>query len=442
MFIPHTDEQKKDMLATIGVARFDDLIGALPKNLVRPKLNLPGSMSEMELVRHMEELASRDHLAQSYLGAGAYEHFVPTAVWSVALRGEFATAYTPYQAEASQGTLQSIFEFQSLICELFKMDVANASMYDGASAAAEACLVAAKHTGRNEILVPETVHPQTLRVIQTYLAHSGARVTSVPCPNGILEPTVLQKHLGPDTAALLIQNPNFFGCLESHVQELSDLIHKAGGLLIASTYPVALGLIAPPGEYGADIAVAEGQSLGLPLAYGGPYLGLFACKNELLRKMPGRVVGQTLDADGKRAFVLTLQAREQHIRREKATSNICTNQALCALAATIYLSLVGKNGFKELATLNFQKAHYAAQVLAKGAFAPVFQHPFFNEFVVRCPTSPEKIVERLAKKRVLAGLPLGAYYKDRADQLLVCVTEIKTKADMDQFGDLLAEAAR
>jgi glycine dehydrogenase subunit 1 len=267
-------------------------------------------------------------------------------------------------------------------------------------------------------------------------------VTSVPCPNGILEPAVLQKSLGPDTAALLIQTPNFFGCLETHVNELSDLIHGAGGLLIASTYPVALGLVAPPGEYGADIAVAEGQSLGLPLAYGGPYLGLFSCKEELLRKMPGRVVGQTLDADGKRAFVLTLQAREQHIRREKATSNICTNQALCALAATIYLSLVGKNGFKELAALNFQKAHYAAGVLAQRGFPLVFPHPFFNEFVVRCPGSAERIVKRLSEKRVLAGLPLAAHFPKRADELLVCVTEIKTKADIDQFGDLLAEAAR
>jgi glycine dehydrogenase subunit 1 len=428
------------MLAAIGVKDFDALIRGLPKELVRPRLDLPASMSEMELVRHMEDLAARDHLAQSYLGAGAYEHFVPTAVWSLALRGEFATAYTPYQAEASQGTLQSIFEFQSLVCELLKMDVANASMYDGASAAAEACLVAAKHTGRPDILVAETVHPQTRRVITTYLAHSGARIVTVPCPSGVLEAGELKKHLGPSTAGLLVQTPNFFGCLETHIHELSALVHGDGGLLIASTYPVALGLIAPPGEYGADIAVAEGQSLGLPLAYGGPYLGLFACTSELMRKMPGRVVGQTTDLDGKRAFVLTLQAREQHIRREKATSNICTNQALCALAATIHLALIGKTGFQKLAALNFQKAHYAARVLAERGFPPVFSHPFFNEFVVRCPESPEEIGRRLQEKRVLAGLPLGPYFPDRADQMLVCVTEIKTKADIDGFGALLAEA--
>lgn len=442
MFVPHTTEQKKDMLAAIGVKRFDDLIAALPPELVRPPLGLPGSLSEMELVRHMEELAARDHLAQSYLGAGAYEHFIPSAVWALALRGEFATAYTPYQAEASQGTLQSIFEFQSLVCDLFRMDVANASMYDGASAAAEACLVAAKHTNRREILVPDTVHPQTRQVIETYLAHSGAVVVPVPCPGGVVDPADVEKRIGPQTAALLLQTPNFFGCLEPRARELSDLIHRAGGLLIASTYPVALGLVAPPGDYGADIAVAEGQSLGLPLAYGGPYLGLFACTEALLRKMPGRVVGQTVDRDGRRAFVLTLQAREQHIRREKATSNICTNQALCALAATIHLALIGKAGFRTLAELNYQKAHYAADVLARRGFPRVFDQPFFNEFAVRCPRDADGIVKKLSERRVLAGLPLGAYYSDRADQLLVCVTEIKTRADIDQFGDLLAEAVR
>jgi len=442
MFIPHTEEQKKEMLAAVGVKHFDELIGALPKDLIRPKLNLPESMSEMELVRHMEELAGRDHLAQSYIGAGAYEHFVPTAVWSLALRGEFATAYTPYQAEASQGTLQSIFEFQSLICELFKMDVANASLYDGASAAAEACLVAVKHTGRAQILLAETVHPQTRRVIETYLAHSGATVLTVPCPSGVVAPSVLRSYLGPDTAGVLIQTPNFFGCLEPHTTELSDIVHQAGALLIASVYPVSLGLIAPPGDYGVDMAVAEGQSLGLPLAYGGPYLGLLACREFLMRKMPGRVVGQTVDKEGKRSFVLTLQAREQHIRREKATSNICSNQALCALATTIHLSLVGKTGFTQLAHLNFQKAHYAADVLRANGYEQVFDHPFFNEFVVRCSTPPDVLVKKLSAQRVLAGLPLGPYFPDRADQLLVCVTEIKTKKDLDQWGDLMAEAGR
>ncbi|MBL0349183.1 MAG: aminomethyl-transferring glycine dehydrogenase subunit GcvPA [Elusimicrobia bacterium] len=442
MFVPHTEEQKKEMLRTIGVSKFDDLLAGLPPSLLRPNLGLPSSMSEMELLRHMEGLAQKDHLAQSYLGAGAYEHFIPTSVWALALRGEFATAYTPYQAEASQGTLQSIYEFQSLIGELFAMDVANASMYDGASAAAEACLLAAKHTERPVILIPETVHPQTRQVIETYLAHSGARIVVLPCPDGVLSLDTLKKNLGGDTAALLIQNPNFFGCLETNLHEAAAAAHAAGALVIASSYPVALGMISPPGEYGADIAVAEGQPLGLPLGYGGPYVGLFACKTELIRKMPSRIVGQTLDRDGKRAFVLTLQAREQHIRREKATSNICTNQALCALASTIHMSLLGKEGLRELADLNFQKAHYAAGELQKRGFAPVFQQPFFNEFTVRCPVSPEKIADRLAEKRVLAGLPLGPYFKDRADQLVVCVTEIKTKADIDEFAGLLEAACR
>jgi glycine dehydrogenase subunit 1 len=442
MFVPHTEEQKKEMLRDIGVRNFDDLLEGLPKELRRPPMDLPGSMTEMELIRHMEELAKRDHLAQSYLGAGAYEHFIPTSVWALALRGEFSTAYTPYQPEASQGTLQSIFEFQTLVCELFGMEAANASMYDGASSAAEACLVAAKHTGRAEILIPETVQPQHRRVIETYLSHSGAKIITIPCPQGILEVSALKKHLGPNTAALLIQNPNFFGCLETEVHELSRLVHEAGALLIASSYPVALGMITPPGEYGADIAVAEGQPMGLPLGYGGPYVGLFACKMELIRKMPGRVVGQTLDQEGRRAFVLTLQAREQHIRREKATSNICTNQALCALASTIHMTLLGKEGLRRLADLNFQKAHYLAGELKKRGFAPLFDKPFFNEFAVRCPISPDLIQERLSRQRVLPGLPLGQYYPSLKDGLLLCVTEIKTRGDMDQFLGMLENVCR
>jgi glycine dehydrogenase subunit 1 len=441
MFVPHTEEQKKEMLRAAGVRRFDDLLEGLPRDLIRPALDLPGSMSELELVRHMEELARRDHLAQSYLGAGAYEHFIPTAVWELALRGEFSTAYTPYQPEASQGTLQSIFEFQSMICELFGMEAANASLYDGASAAAEACLVAARHTGRRRVLVPDTVHPQTRRVIETYLRHSGVAVETLASAGGILEPAALKKALGPDTAALLVQNPNFFGCLELHVQALSKLAHEAGALLIASSNPVALGLISPPGEYGADIAVAEGQPLGQPLGYGGPYLGLFACRMDLIRKIPGRIVGQTVDAEGRRAFVLTLQAREQHIRREKATSNICTNQALCALAATIHMSLLGKEGLRRLADLNFQKAHYLQGELKKRGFDLLFDRPFFNEFAVRCPIPPETIEERLARQRVLAGLPLGPYYPALKDGLLLCVTEIKTRGDMDAFVGLLENAA-
>ncbi|HRY28438.1 MAG TPA: aminomethyl-transferring glycine dehydrogenase subunit GcvPA [Elusimicrobiota bacterium] len=441
MFVPHTEEQKKQMLDQIGVRRFDDLLADLPSDIRRPPLNLPPSLSEMEMVRHMESLAAKDHLALSFLGAGAYEHFIPSAVWSLALRGEFATAYTPYQAEASQGTLQSLYEFQSLICELFGMDVANASLYDGASAAAEACLLALRHTGKRRIVIPETVHPHTRQVIQTYLAHSPADIVTVPRREGTTDLGRLQAALGQETAAVLFQTPNFFGCLEeSH--EIARLAHAAGALLIASSYPTALGLISPPGEYGADIAVAEGQPLGLPLGYGGPYLGLFACKTELMRKMPGRVVGRSVDRDGRRAFVLTLQAREQHIRREKATSNICSNQSLCALAAAIYMSLVGKSGLKELALLNLQKARYASKRLAEKGFPTAFPQPFFNEFAVKCPKPPELIAERLAKDKVLAGLALGRYFPELKDHLLVCVTEIKTRQDIDCFADLLERACR
>jgi glycine dehydrogenase subunit 1 len=442
VFIPHTDEQKKAMLATIGVNSVEDLLQGLPQSLIHPPMNLPRSMTEMELVRHIEELAARDHLAASYLGAGAYEHFIPSSVWALALRGEFATAYTPYQPEASQGTLQSIYEFQSLVCELFNMDAANASMYDGASAAAEACLMAAKATERDEILLPDTVHPDTRHVIQTYLARSGVRLRLLPCPKGFVDPDDLKKSLGASTAALVVQTPNFLGCLETHVHELSKAVHQAGGLLIASSYPVALGMIAPPGEYDADIAVAEGQPFGLPLGYGGPYLGFLACKKELIRRMPGRIAGQTVDAEGRRAFVLTLQAREQHIRRDKATSNICTNQALCALAATIHLSLLGKEGLRQVADLNFQKAHYAAAELNKHGFPSAFDVPFFNEFAVRCPIPPERIVESLAKSQVLAGLPLSPYYPTLKDCLLVCVTEIRTRQDIDLFVQQMEAACR
>jgi glycine dehydrogenase subunit 1 len=315
-------------------------------------------------------------------------------------------------------------------------------MYEGSSSAAEACLVAAKHTGRPNLLIPDSVHPHTQQVIQTYLQHSGAKVVTLPTTDGVLSIDTLKKHLNAESAAILIQNPNFFGCLEN-APELAKLAHEAGALVIASSYPVALGMIAPPGEYGADIAVAEGQPLGLPLGYGGPYVGLFACKTELLRKMPGRIVGQTIDVDGKRAFVLTLQAREQHIRREKATSNICTNQALCALASTIHMALLGKEGLRDLANLNFQKAHYAAAELKKRGIQLAFNAPFFNEFVVRLPKSPETFVEKLAKEEhVLAGLPLVKHYPNMKNDLLVCVTEIKTKADIDKFVAKLAEVSK
>jgi len=320
------------------------------------------------------------------------------------------------------------------------MDVANASMYDGASAAAEACLMAARFTGRTEILVPESVHPHTRRVIETYMAHSGALPKTLPCPQGTLDSQVLKDHLHDNVAGVLVQNPNFFGCLEN-VHEISALAHESGALLMASTYPVSLGMITPPGEYNADIAVAEGQPMGLPLSYGGPYVGLMACKTNLLRKMPGRIVGETVDREGRRAYVLTLQAREQHIRREKSTSNICTNQALCALAATIHMSLLGKEGLRHLSQLNFQKAHYAASELKKRGFALTFSAPFFNEFTVKCPGQAKNYVQALSQEQILPGLPLGDHYPGREKDLLICVTEIKTKQDIDQFISRLERVA-
>jgi len=432
MFIPHTKEQKEQMLKTIGVRHFDELLKGLPPSLLRPHFDLPSSLTEMELMRHLEELSHKNAEALSFLGAGAYEHHIPASVWPLTLRGEFATAYTPYQAEASQGTLQTIYEFQTLVSDLLGMEVANASMYDGASAAAEAALMALRQTERTTVLLPETVHPHTRQVISSYLAESGATVKIIPCPTGLLEKKSLSEFLTRETAALVLQTPNFFGGLEN-APEMAQLVHEKGALLVTSTYPISLGLLAPPGEYGADIAVAEGQPLGLPLSYGGPYVGYFACKKETIRKMPGRVVGQTTDSQGQRAFVLTLQAREQHIRREKATSNICTNQALCALASTVAMALLGKSGLKELSELNFQKAHHTASELTKAGFPLTFPNPFFNEFSIRLPRNAKSVVEELAKDKILAGYALGRSYPHLKNDLLVCVTEIKTRGDIDQF---------
>lgn len=441
MFIPHTEAERAAMLKVLGVSQVEELLEGLPLAHRHPPYNLPGALTEMELARHMEALAEKDKLASSYLGAGAYEHFIPSAVWALALRGEFATAYTPYQPEASQGTLQSIFEFQTLVSELYGLPVANASLYDGGSAAAEACLLALRHTGRRQVVVAETVHPQIRRVIQTYLAQSGAEIVLLPCLGGVVELPRLEAALSDQTAAVLIQTPNFFGCLETQAKAIGERVHQRGGLFLISATPVSLGLLASPGELGADIALGEGQPLGLPLGYGGPYLGLFACRKELMRKMPGRIVGQTVDVEGRRAYVLTLQAREQHIRREKATSNVCTNQALCALAFSIAAALLGPEGLKKMAELNHRKAAYAREQLSLAGFPPTFSHPFFNEFAVRCPRPPEQIIHRLAQDHILAGHPLGQFYPEWSQHLLVCVTEIKTKADIDDFVRRMKAAA-
>lgn len=439
-FTPHTDAERKEMLAAIGVRQFEDLVKDLP--LYKGTLNVPSGLAEGEVVRLAHELASKNQAPgklQFFLGAGAYDHFSPAAIPALMSRGEFLTSYTPYQPEVSQGTLQTLYEFQSMICELMAMDVCNAGMYEGASALAEAVLLALRETGRKEVLLPRSLHPDYRAVVSTYTSEMGVTLVEIPQANGLMDLDFVRKHLTDRTAAIVIQNPNFFGCLEP-VREIGPLARAAGALFIAAVNPISLGLVVPPGEYDADIAVAEGQPLGIPLGYGGPYLGLFTCKEKWLRKMPGRLVGQTKDVDGKRAFVLTLQAREQHIRREKATSNVCTTTALIAECATFYMALLGKQGLREMASQNLAKSHYAFDQLKQipGVRVP-FNTPFFNEFVVQTKLPAETLQQRMAQQGIIGGLPLKKWYPELENASLWCVTETKTKADIDALAKAFKE---
>ena len=437
MFQPNSSLDEKKLLAAIGVQSFDELIDRLPKRFINPGLGLPAEMSEMDLTRTLTEMSAKNGQPLSVLGAGAYDHFIPAVVGALASRGEFATAYTPYQPEASQGTLQTIFEFQSTVAEIYGMDMANASLYDGATALAEALLVAFRHTGRNTAIVPDSLHPHYRRTLETYfLANTPYKLTTVACGNGTIDAADLDAKIhqhADDVAAVIVQTPNFFGCLEDGAF-VSQKAHAAGGLLIAVSNPLALGLIAPPGEYDADIAVGEGQPLGLPLTFGGPYVGLFAFKKEFMRKVPGRLCGKTVDADGKPGFVLTIQAREQHIRREKANSNICTNQTLCATAFTIHTAMLGPDGLRELAELNLQLAHYAAAQLAQIPGVKMkFAAPFFNEFVLELSNDVEPVVKKMLDLGILAGLDLKSFYPKLDRHILVTVTEKKSKDDIDRL---------
>ncbi len=443
-YIGNTPQQQKEMLRTIGVESVEDLLTRIPAKarLARP-LNLPPAMAEMDLIHHMRELAARNAHADDYvcfLGGGAYDHYIPSPINSLISRGEFFTAYTPYQPEASQGTLRTIYEYQTLICELTGMDVANASIYDGASALAEAALMAHAVTDRTEIVISRGVNPLSRQVVAAYCEGPRLRIREVPVTDGSTDLEALRKVVTSKTAAVLIQSPNFSGCLEE-VAQAAEIAHAAGALLVLSVDPVSLGLLAAPGTLGADIVVGEGQGLGVPLSYGGPYLGVFAAKRELVRRIPGRLAGATLDLDGQRGFVLTLQTREQHIRREKATSNICTNVALCALMATIYLALIGKQGLRKVGELALAKAHYAAEILTRVPGVRLrFSAPFFKEFVLQLPTSPERVVKRLIKDRILAGIPLKTYDRSLKDCLLVAVTEKRIRAEIDAYAEALGRA--
>jgi glycine dehydrogenase subunit 1 len=440
----NTPADQQAMLAAIGEPSIEHLFEMVPEKfrLTRP-LDLPPALSELELAQHMDELAARNaHIGQKvcFLGGGAYDHFVPAVVDAIAGRGEFYTSYTPYQPEVAQGNLQVMFEYQTLICQLTGMDVSNASLYDGGSAAAEAVLLAMSVTSRpKKAVVAGSVHPQYREILRTYFECLGAQLVTVAAPSGIAAPADVAKAVDGDTACVLVQHPNFFGCLED-VASLAKIAHDAGALLVQSFDPISLGLLKRPGDLGADVAVAEGQSLGTPLLYGGPYLGIMACREQFVRRLPGRIAGQTVDRRGRRGWVLTLQTREQHIRREKATSNICTNQGLFALRAAIYLAEMGPQGLAETAGLCVRKAHYARERLTAGPrLAAAFDQPVFKEFVLR--DSVGRVDELLAQALdagYLAGIPLGQWYPELDDCFLATVTEKRTKSEIDGLAEVLA----
>ncbi len=436
-YLPHTAVDRQAMLAAIGVAATEDLFADIPAGLRldRP-LALPAALAEQELARHLRDLAGQNASLGEYacfLGAGAYDHYIPSVVDHVIGRSEFYTAYTQYQPEISQGYLQALWEYQSMICALTGLDVANASLYDGGTALAEAAMMACAATGRQEVVVARAVHPHYRIILGTYAADRGLTVKEAPFADGATGVAGLAELAGPATAAVIVQTPNFFGCLED-VAAAAELAHKAGALLVVAADPVALGVLEAPGALGADIVVGEGQPLGLPVSFGGPYLGFFAATEKLMRKMPGRIVGQTTDFEGTRGFVLTLQAREQHIRREKATSNICSNEALCSLAAAVYLTAVGREGLREVAELCLKKAHYAhAELVNRKVCQPVFGAPFFQEFAVRCAKPVAAVNAALRREKIIGGLDLGRYYPELAGCMLLCVTEKRTKAEIDRL---------
>jgi len=452
-YIPNTRLQQQEMLDAIGFKSVDELFADLPGDLVlKQLLNIPGPLSEMELERHMRLMAAGNTNTENhvcFLGAGAYDHYIPSAVGQIVGREEFYTAYTPYQPEISQGTLQAIFEYQTMICELTGLDCSNASLYDGATALAEAAIMACRSTGRSRVVISRAVHPEYRSVLNTYADFAGFRISEMGYDtiSGRTGLNAAQTMAAQDVAAFIVQSPSFFGVIEQ-VGELAEIAHKNGSMLIMSCDPISLGILKTPGESGADIAVGEGQSLGSNLAFGGPYLGFIAVKKELMRKMPGRIVGQTADISGKRAFVLTLQAREQHIRREKATSNICSNQSLIALTAAVYLTILGKQGLQETAESCLQKSHYAYTELVKtGLFKPCFigygasdlQVPFFKEFSVKSAIPVDKLNKQLLQSGFIGGLGLQQYFPELENAWLIAVTEKRSRSEIDRF---VAEAAK
>ena len=429
-YIPSTIDEQAEMLSALGINTIDELFADIPKEFRNPTLDLPTPLSEMEIQQELGQMAAKNRpmgSGPSFLGAGSYNHFIPAIVKSLITRGEFITAYTPYQAEASQGTLQVIYEFQTLICNLYGMQVANAGMYDGATSLAEAALMACRVTKRERVALANSISPAYIDVIRTYCQSQDIEVEIVDPSN---------PGFADETACLVLQYPNYYGYIED-LKTLVNTTHAQGALAVVSCDPTAMGMLQTPGYYGADIVTGDGQSLGIPASYGGPYVGLFAAKQEYIRQMPSRLSGRTLDKNGKTGYVLTLQTREQHIRRERATSNICTNEALYALASTIYMAAMGKQGLRKIAELCYHKSHYAAnQINALPGYSLPISDPFFQEFVVQCPDSPAKINKKLMELNILGGLDVN---EKIPNGMLLCVTEMNSKEDIDTLVAALAE---
>jgi len=445
-YIPHADFERREMLDTIGVNKLDDLFDAVPAKYRFPDLNLPEALTEMEALWELQSLADANadmnHYA-CFLGAGAYNHYIPSLVDHVIRRGEFFTAYTPYQPEVSQGTLQAIFEFQSMIGNLTGFEICTASHYDGATAFSEAALMAVNTTGRKKIVVSPAVHPHYRQTLRTYTQfRTELRVTGDEKADTVSRIEELIELVDEDTACLCIANPNFFGQFEE-VSGVAEQVHANGALLVAAVNPISLGLFKPPADYGADVAVGEGQPLGIPLSFGGPYLGFFATRREFMRRIPGRIVGETVDKDGRRGYVLTLKTREQDIRRDKATSNICTNQGLMALAACVYMSALGKQGLRQVASLCYHKAHYAADRIGRLDGYTVWDNrPFFNEFVVECPLPVSEVNDYLLNEHdIIGGFDLSKDYPHLRNHMLLCCTETNTRDEIDELIEALSELA-
>ncbi|WP_019154480.1 aminomethyl-transferring glycine dehydrogenase subunit GcvPA [Robertmurraya massiliosenegalensis] len=441
-YLPMTEADQKEMLDTIGVSSVQELFNDIPESVqFKGDYKIKQAKSEPALLKELTRLANKNadlKTNSSFLGAGVYDHYMPVIVDHVLSRSEFYTAYTPYQPEISQGELQAIFEFQTMICELTGMDVANSSMYDGGTALAEAAMLSTGQTRRKKVLVSSAVHPESKEVVKTYAKGQYIEVIEIPQQDGVTDLAALQAMIDADTAAVIVQYPNFFGRIEP-MAELEEIVHGQKAMFVVSSNPLALGALTPPGKFGADIVVGDAQVFGIPSAFGGPHCGYFAVTSKLMRKVPGRLVGQTTDDQGRRGFVLTLQAREQHIRRDKATSNICSNQALNALAASVAMTALGRKGVKEMALQNIQKAHYAKNALKEKGLEIVFEGPSFNEFVVKVSKPVKEINQALLQKGIIGGYDLGRDYPDLRHHMLVAVTELRTKEEIDTFAQEMGD---